>query len=117
MVPWRRFAVSTLAAASAAWPACALAGGIDTAKLDEVRSAVAEAAALEAVQARGRVTETYARGLRGDLRRDLQKLTSDPVLGPLARQGLDALARRDAAALARWRDRLVALERANGRAA
>jgi hypothetical protein len=117
MVQWSRFAVSTLAAAFAAWPARAVAGGIDTAKLDEVRSAIAEAAALEAVQARGRVTQTYASGLRDDLRRDLQKLTSDPVLGRVARQGLDALSRRDAAALARWRELLVALERANGRAA
>lgn len=92
------------------------AAPLDTAKLDELRSLLAEATALEIAQARGRVTATYARTLREDIAGDLRKLVAEPGLGAAAREGLDALTRRDAAALARIRDQLVRLERANGRA-
>jgi hypothetical protein len=94
----------------------AAAAELDKAKLDELRSLIAEAAALQAAEARNRVTAAYARGLRQDLREDLGKLVSDPTLGRAARGGLMALDHGDAAALARWRDALVRLERAHGRA-
>jgi hypothetical protein len=89
---------------------------LDKAKLDEARSLLAEAAALEHAQAGHRVGDTYAEGLRGDLRKDLQKLLKAPAFADVARAGLSALDRHDAAALALLRDRLVALERSHGRA-
>jgi hypothetical protein len=106
-----------LAAVAVAWPPAASgAPPVDKAKLDELRSVVAEAAALQAVEARGLVTSRYGDGLHTDLRRDLRKLVSDPRLGPAAREGLAALDHRDAAGLAHCRDLLVALERSHGRA-
>ena len=109
---------SVLGFLAAAWIACpaANAAAFDMAKADELRSAVAEAAALEQAQAAGQVTDRYASGLRDDLARTLQKLDSDPDLGPVAKAALAALQRRDATALRAWRDRLVTLERAHGRA-
>ena len=88
----------------------------DMAKLDALRSLIAEAAALEWTQTRGLVTGRYAVELRSDLQGEIGKLTKDPQFGPAARQGLGALQRRDAAGLAALRDWLAALERANGRA-
>jgi hypothetical protein len=109
-----RFCFSLLAAAVLA--TAARAGEIDTAKLDEARSLVAEAAALEQAQARGRITSTYADGLREDIRKDLQKLLEAPELMAFAREALRALNAHDAAALAALRDKLVAMERSHGRA-
>jgi hypothetical protein len=94
----------------------AVAADLDTAKLGELRSLVAEAAAVEAAHAHGRLTAQYADGQLDDLRQGLRKLLSDPALKPWAEAALAALDRRDAAALARTRDRLVAMERAHGRA-
>jgi hypothetical protein len=62
------------------------------------------------------VTGRYAQAVREDLTEKLGKAAKDPALGAFARAGLAALARRDAPALAAIRDRLVAMERANGRA-
>ena len=98
-----------LAAASAA------AAPLDTAKLDEARSAVAEAAAVTRAEAQGRVTRTYAEGLREAIRRDLEKLRQDPQFGPVARAALQALERKDEAALQALRDQLIVIERAHGR--
>ena len=89
---------------------------LDKAKLDEARSLLAEAAALEDARAVGQVGDTYAEGLRGDLRKDLQELLKEPAFANVARAGLSALDRHDAAALAVLRDRMVALERSHGRA-
>ena len=94
----------------------AAAADIDMAKLDGLRSATAEAAAIEAAQARGQVTERYADGVRDDLRHDLRRFLAEPGLGPIADEVLTALDRRDVPALARSRDRLVAMEKAHGRA-
>ena len=93
----------------------AAAASVDTAKLGELRSLAAEAAAVETAHSRGRVTARYADGQREDIRRDVRKLVSDPVLRPRAEEVLAALDRRDAAALARSRDQLVAMERTHGR--
>lgn len=88
---------------------------LDTAKLAQVRSAVAEAATVLRSQARGQVTETFAEGLRSDIRKDLQKLVADPEVGTMASAALVAVDARDEPALLSLRDRLVALERAHGR--
>lgn len=95
----------------------ARAEDLDTAKLDQARSLVAEAALLERSEGQGRVTRAYAEALRETLKDDLQKLRNEPRFRAVADQALAALDRRDAAALAALRDRLVALERAHGRAA
>jgi hypothetical protein len=112
---WSLSGFGVLAAALAAAAPLAAAPAVDTAKLDELRSLLAEAAALEAAQARGRVTANYARTIREDIGRDLGNLAAEPGLGSAARTGLAALQRHDAATLTRVRDLLVALERSNGR--
>jgi hypothetical protein len=89
---------------------------VDLAKLDELRSLLAEAVAVDAGEAHRQVTPLYATAVRADIRQDIGKLADDPTLGPAAREALEALRRRDTAALARGRDRLVVLERAHGRA-
>jgi hypothetical protein len=92
------------------------AQGLDRAKLDEARSLVAEAAALDSAEAGGRVTRLYATGIRHDLRNDLGKLLKTPGLEPLVREALTAMRRGDGTALLALRDRLVMLERSHGRA-
>jgi hypothetical protein len=89
----------------------------DKAKVSEARSLSAEAAAVETAHARDRVTDAYARGLLASLRKDLQQLTRDPALGPLAAGAVAAIDRHDIPRLVAVRDRLVALERSLGRAA
>lgn len=110
-----RFRISLLAAVLAV-AAAAEAKDLDTAKLDEARSLVAEAAAIEQAQASGRITGAYANGLREAIGKGLEKLLEEPDLMAIARQALRALDTHDAAALAAIRDRLVAMERADGRA-
>jgi hypothetical protein len=111
--PHLKFCIAVLVAALAH---AAAAAGLDTAKLDEARSLVAEAAALEAAQARSRVTGAYADGIREDLRKDLEKLLKEPDLRAAVQGALTAMDCHDAASLAAIRDRLVAMERAHGRA-
>jgi hypothetical protein len=110
-----RIAVGALLA-GLALSGAAQAGGIDKAKLAEARSLAAEAATVEALQARGKLTAAYAEGLRDDLRKDLDKLSKEPELGDLVKPAIAALDAHDAAALGAVRDRLVALERIHGRA-
>jgi opacity protein-like surface antigen len=98
-------------------PAAAAAADVDTAKLGELRSLTAEAAAVATAHGRGRLTATYAKGQLEEIRREILKLLSDPALKTDAAAALAALDRRDAAALARCRDRLVAMERTRGRVA
>jgi hypothetical protein len=94
----------------------AKAQALDRAKLDEARSLVAEAVALGKVEAEGRVTKAYASGIREDLRDDLGKLRKTPGFRSLAQEALTAMNRGDNPALLALRDRLVILERSNGRA-
>jgi hypothetical protein len=91
------------------------AADITRAKLDEARSLIAEAALIEQLFAADRITRTYADAQREDVRRDLVKLKKEPGLEAPAQSALDALDRHDIAALNAIRDRLVAIERANGR--
>ena len=102
----------------AIWAAASAAAAAepDAAKLADARSLVAEAVALDRAEAAGRVPKAYARALREDLEQDLQKLKDEPGLGDVARAALADLRRRDTAALAALRDRLVAQERSHGRA-
>jgi hypothetical protein len=88
----------------------------DTAKLAEARSLIAEGLALDRAVAEGRVTDRYARALRGDIVDGLDRLKDAPGLEAAARAALAGLARHDDAALAALRDRLVAQERSHGRA-
>jgi hypothetical protein len=94
----------------------ARAQDLDRAKLDQARSVVAEAALLEQALADGRVTATYADGLRQDLKDDLQTLKKEPAFAAVATSALDALARGDVRALTSLRDLLVRQERSHGRA-
>lgn len=110
-----RTALSLLLAAFASG-GVAQTAELDMAKLGEARSAAAEAGAIERLHAAGRVTSAYAENLRGDIRKDLEALLKDPVLGAYARAAIQAIDRHDQAALADLRDRLTALERAHGRA-
>jgi hypothetical protein len=103
-----------LAAAVLAGPAAA--APIDKAKLDQERSAVAEAAAVAQLSASGRISSTYAAGLTEDLTKNLEKLAREPAFSAVASRALTAIARRDAAALAALRDELVMQERVLGRA-
>jgi len=88
----------------------------DAAKLAEARSLIAEAVALDQASADRRVTQSYDRALRDDIVDGLKKLKDAPGLGPLVEQAMADFARRDDAALAALRDRLVAQERSHGRA-
>ncbi|MDB5453618.1 MAG: hypothetical protein JWO33_2196 [Caulobacteraceae bacterium] len=103
-------------AAAALVATSAAATDLDTAKLDEARSLVAEAVLIEQYQRSGRITATYAEALRHDLRDGLVKLKKEQALAGPAQAALDALDRHDAVALAAIRDRLVAQERSLGRA-
>ena len=94
----------------------ARAEDLDTAKLDQARSVIAEAAMLERAASERKVTHAYAEGLRQSLKDDLEDLAKDPAFAPFAREALAALARHDAVPLAGLRDRLVQLERSHGRA-
>jgi hypothetical protein len=94
-----------------------MAADLDTAKLSELRSLVAEAAAVETAHAHGRLTAAYVDGQRDDIRQALEKLLTDPALKPWAEGALAALDRGDAAALGRAREQLVAIERTLGRGA
>jgi hypothetical protein len=93
----------------------AAAADLDTAKLDEARSALGEAAAIARAEATGRVTHAYARGLREDVRKDLVKLRQEPTLKAVAAEALQALDANDEPALRALKDRLLAMERAHGR--
>jgi hypothetical protein len=110
-----RRALSLLLAACASGGAVQ-AAELDMAKLGEARSAVAEAGAIERLDAAGRLTSAYADNVRGDIRKDLEGLLKDPALGAYARAAIQAIDRHDQAALVILRDRLTALERAHGRA-
>ena len=101
--------------ALALWPALAAARP-DPVKLEETRSLTSEAALVEATDAQGRLTKAYAKAVRADLAKQIGELLKDAELGPTARAVLAAMARHDAAALTRIRDRLVSMERADGRA-
>ena len=105
----RLLSVAVIAAAS---PARAL----DTAKLDQARSAVAEAATVSRAEARGQVTGVYADGVREGARNNLQKLLKEPELKAVVGEALRALDVGDVEALAGLQARLTALERAHGRA-
>ena len=94
----------------------ARAADLDTAKLDQLRSAVAEAAAIGEAQSHGLVTRVYANGVRADIRKSLQEELGAPGLGEFARQALRAVDANDQAALRALKQRLVAMERAHGRA-
>ena len=97
-------------------PSAVVAQGPDMAKVDQLRSLVAEAVALGRAVADDRVTATYAEGLRGDIRKSLKALLKDPVLGASAREAMQALDIGDQRTLTALRDRLVRLEGAHGRA-
>jgi hypothetical protein len=110
----RRAAAAIAATALVAPPADAK--GLDTAKLDKLRSLIAEAVVVERAAASGRVTQTYEKGLREELGQGLQKLLNAPGLGGAAKAAMQSLEARDAAGLAALRDRLVTMERSHGRA-
>jgi hypothetical protein len=112
-----RVRCSTGLAAAAALVAAAApaAAKVDPAKLDEIRTLVAEAVAIEQAQAGGRVTGAYADGLRHDLKKKLSGLIGDPAVGPIAARAQACWLGGDVAGLAALRDRLVALERRQGR--
>jgi hypothetical protein len=113
--------VAKVAKIAAFWLAIAAgaqarAQDLDTAKLDQARSVVAEAVLLERAFAEGRVTAAYADGLRQDLEDDLRALKKEPAFAAVATSALEALARRDVRALTTLRDLLVRQERSHGRA-
>ena len=108
--------IKPLLVAAALLGGVARAGELDTATLDQLRSAVAEAAAIGQAETRGQVTHTYAQGLRQDIRQDLQGVLRAPGVGDLARQALRAVDARDQADLLLLKQRLVGMERAHGRA-
>jgi hypothetical protein len=110
-----RPALGALVACLALWGKPA-AAEIDKAKLGEARSLVAEAAAVEQFSARGRITQIYADGLQGDIRKSLDKLKKEPAFAEVAERALAALERHDAAGLTALRDHLAAQEKAHGRA-
>lgn len=112
----RRISLWFAAAALLATASGVRAADFDPAKLAELRSLIAEAMMLDAVQSGGRVTQAYAKGLRDDLQGGLKTLADDPALGPDAKAALSAVAVRDQARLRAIRDRLVARERSHGRA-
>ena len=94
----------------------AQAAGLDKVKLGEVRSLIAEAAAVEQLRQHGKVTETYADSLSDDLRKDLKSREKEPGLSGYVTGALTALECHDAASLAALRDRLAKLEGSLGRA-
>ncbi|MFL5295114.1 MAG: hypothetical protein ACJ798_01910 [Phenylobacterium sp.] len=106
-----RIGLAILAAAGAA-----SAAEPDPAKLAQARSLVAEAVALDRAEAAGRVPRAYAQALRENLVDGLDKLKQEPGLAGVVQAALADLRRRDTAALAALRDRLVAQERSHGRA-
>ena len=108
-LPIAVMAVSALAGA-------AHAAEVGRAKLDEARSLIAEAAMIEQLLNEDRISETYADAQREDVRKDLVKLKKEQGLESAAQSALDALDRHDIATLNAIRDRLIAIERANGRA-
>src|SRR5204862_90953 len=71
---------------------------------------------LARTAAAGRVPTPYARALREDLVEGLDKLKAEPGLAEAVQAALADMRRRDSAALAALRDRLVAQERSHGRA-
>jgi hypothetical protein len=111
----QRLAALGAVAGLALWPAVAGARP-DPVKLEETRSLTSEALLVESVEAQGRITKRYAEGIREDLAKQLGKILKDAELAPTARSVLAAMARHDAAALTSIRDRLVSLERGDGRA-
>jgi hypothetical protein len=96
-------------------PGAVQAQALDTVKLDQARSAVAEVLVISRAQARGQVTAIYADGLREGARNNLKKLLRDPDIKDLAGEALRALDARDETALCALQERLTALERAHGR--
>jgi hypothetical protein len=85
-------------------------------KVEEARSLVAEAAQIERYRANDRLTDAYAEALRGDLRKALVDLQSEPQLKAVVEAALQAMDRGDAAALDALAQTLVAKERVLGRA-
>ena len=84
-----------------------------------LRSLAAEAAEVIRLQARHRVTETYAREMKTEAREQLQstaKSTDSPQLKPLAAKALAALDRNDAGALTAIAQQLFSMEGPHGRA-
>src|SRR5690242_3645471 len=65
-------------------------------KIEETRSLIAEAAQIERHQAQGRLTQAYAGALRGDLRKALMELESEPQLKATVKAALQAMDRGDA---------------------
>jgi hypothetical protein len=111
---FERLPIAVMAASVLA--GAAHAADIPRAKLDEARSLIAEAAMIEQLLAHDRVTTAYADAQREDVRRELVQLKKEPGLEAAALAALEALDRHDIKALAAIRDRLIAIERAHGRA-
>src|SRR5215208_5113430 len=81
------------------------AGKMDTASVGEARSVIAEALLLEQLEAQHRVSGTYARELRLDLKRELQDVgESTPELRPVTHEALDAIPNHNTTGLAALRD-------------
>lgn len=102
---------SALAALAILTPAGA--AGVGAAKLEEARSVVAEAAALERARTAGALSPAAAEAVRRDLRRELTSLAREPGLAPSVHAALRAIDRRDQAALSTISQRLARMQRAD----